>query len=235
MRILINLLFLCCCLTAPAQNFKFPAVPAQGKTIKALIPAQWKVIDSVYGDLNGDKTEDLALILEFYASVKENRAYGDNTTELITEIQRPRVLTIYFKAGRNYKLITQNNNFILRSEEGGAMGDPLRPLSIADNNLNFAFEGGSGWKWKLNYSFKYQGNDWQLTKAGNYAYHNSSGEMNDKQYDFVNKKRVVISGTVDNKDADNEKMEQPLSVKTLRTFQSFKKPWTWEIGPDEYL
>lgn len=235
MRISISLLLLLCCFTAPAQSFKFPVVPAQGKTIKALIPTQWKVIDSVYGDLNGDKTEDLALIFEFYASVKENRAYGDNTTELITEIQRPRILAIYFKAGRNYKLITQNNNFILRSEEGGAMGDPLRPLSIADNKLNVAFEGGAGWRWKLNYSFKYQDNDWQLTKAGNYAYHNTSGEMNDKQYDFVNKKRIVISGTVANKDANNEKTEQPLQVRTMRTFQSFKKPWTWQIGPDEYL
>jgi hypothetical protein len=235
MRISISLLLLLCCFTAPAQSFVFPVVPAQGKTVKALIPTQWKVIDSVYGDLNGDKAEDLALIFEFYASVKENRAYGDNTTELITEIQKPRILSIYFKSGRNYKLITQNNNFILRSEEGGAMGDPLRPLSISDNKLNVAFEGGGGWRWKLNYSFKYEDNDWQLTKAGNYAYHNSSGEMNDRQYDFVNKKRVVISGTIENKDANNEKIEQPLPVKALRTFSSFKKPWTWEIGPDEYL
>jgi hypothetical protein len=234
MRISISLLLLLCCFAAPAQSFKFPVVPAQGKTIKALIPTQWKVIDSVYGDLNGDKSEDLALIFEFYASVKENRAYGDNTTELITEIQKPRILSIYFKSGRNYKLITQNNNFILRSEEGGAMGDPLRPLSISDNKLNVAFEGGAGWKWKLNYSFKYQDNDWQLTKAGNYAYHAGSGEMNDKQYDFVNKKRTVTSGTIEDKN-NQQRMENTLKTNNLRTFSSFKKPWTWEIGPDEYL
>jgi hypothetical protein len=234
MRISISLLFLLCCLTAPAQNFKFPTVAAQGRTIKSLIPTQWKAIDSVYGDLNGDKSEDLALIFEFYAQVKENRAYGDNSTELITEIQRPRILAIYFKSGRNYKLITQNNNFILRSEEGGAMGDPLRPLSIADNKLNFAFEGGSGWKWKLNYSFQYQGNDWQLTKAGNYAYHDGSGEMNDKQYDFVNRKRRVISGKINDK-SHQETRENGLEINDLRTFSSFKKPWTWEIGNDEYL
>ena len=108
-------------------------------------------------------------------------------------------------------------------------------MSIKDDKLSFAFEGGGNWRWKLNYSFKYQDNDWQLTKAGNYAYHNSSGEMNDKQYDFVNKKRTVVSGTMENRDANNEKIEQPLPLKTMRTFQSFKKPWTWEIGPDEYL
>ncbi|HKG08232.1 MAG TPA: hypothetical protein VKB19_17330 [Pedobacter sp.] len=235
MRILINLLLLICCSAASAQSFKFPAVPAQGKTIKSLIPIQWKVIDSVYGDLNNDKTADLALIFEFYAPVKENRAYGDNTTELITEIQKPRILAIYFKSGKNYKLVTQNNNFILRSQEGGAMGDPLRPSSIADNKLNFAFEGGGNWRWKLSYSFKYQANDWQLTGAGNYAYHADSGEMNDKQYDFVNRKRKTTTGKIDAGKGDNETREQAITVKTFRTFSSFKKPWTWEIGPDEYL
>jgi len=235
MRILFQLLLLLCCSNSFAQSFKFPLVPAQGKSIKPLIPTQWKAIDSVRGDLNNDGIEDLALIFEFYASVKENRAYGDNTTELITEIQKPRILAIYFKSGRNYKLVTQNNNFILRSEEGGGMGDPLRPMSIAENRLNLAFEGGGNWKWKLSYSFKYQNNDWQLIKAGNYAYHTGSGEMNDKQYDFVNKKRLISSGTIDDKNGSNERREQTLTVKTLRTFRSFKKPWTWEIGTDEYL
>lgn len=235
MKFKIFLFFLFCTVALKAQTFKYPVLISQGKSIKALSPSQWKAVDSVYGDLNNDKSEDLAVIYEFYAAVKENRAYGDNSTELITEIQKPRILAIYFKSGRNYRLAAQNNNFILRSEEGGAMGDPLRPLRIEENKLTLAFEGGGSWRWKLNYTFKYQNSDWLLTKANNYAYHSSSGEMNDKRYDFVNKKRVVISGTVDNKDANNEQQEQPLLVKSLKTFASFKKPWTWEIGPDEYL
>ncbi|ATP56870.1 hypothetical protein CPT03_10460 [Pedobacter ginsengisoli] len=231
---LITLLLFCGTATF-AQSFKYPILNPQGKTIKSLIPAQWKVIDSVYGDLNNDKVEDLALIYEFYAAVKENRAYGDNTTELITEIQRPRILAVYFKSGRSYKLVTQNNNFILRSEEGGSMGDPLRPLAITDNVLNLAFEGGANWRWKLNYSFKYQDKDWQLTKASNYSYHSGSGDMNSKRYDFVNKKRIITIGKINNKDSGNEIIEQNLTFKTLRTFSSFKKPWTWELGPDEFL
>ncbi|WP_285055963.1 hypothetical protein [Pedobacter ginsengisoli] len=235
MRILISLLFPLCYLTASAQSFKFPVVPAHGKTIKTLIPTQWKVIDSVYGDLNGDKIGDLALIFEFYASVKENRAYGDNTTELITEIQRPRILAIYFKTGRNYKLAIQNNDFILRSQEGGAMPDPLRPMSIRNEKLVLEFEGGGNWRWKLNYSFGYQGNEWRLIQARNYAYHISSGETNEKQYDFLNGTRKVISGKTGHDKTNNETHEGAFQVKTLRTLSSFKKPWTWEIGPDEYL
>ena len=235
MRIKSTLFILLITVGAKAQSFKYPVLNAQGKTIKSLSPSQWKVVDSVYGDLNNDKVEDLALIYEFYAKVKENRAYGDNTTELITEIQRPRILAIYFKSGKTYRLAAQNNNFILRSEEGGTMGDPLRPLRIADNKLMLSVEGGGNWRWKLNYSFKYQNKDWLLTNANNYAYHNGSGEMNDKQYDFVKKRRKTISGKTGSGTEDQVAMEQPFPMKALRTFSNFKKPWTWEIGPDEYL
>lgn len=235
MKTTIFLLFIVISNSAFAQAFKYPVMNTQGKSIKALIPPQWKVVDSAYGDLNNDKVNDLALIIEFYAAVKENRAYGDSNTELITEIQRPRILAVYFKAGRNYKIIMQNNNFVLRSEEGGAMGDPLRPMSISDSKLNLAFEGGGNWRWKLSYSFKYLNKDWQLTNANNYTYHSTSGEMNDKHYDFLTKKRVVTIGRTDNSPLVNETTEQSLTLKSLRTFANFKKPWTWELGPDEYL
>ncbi len=221
--------------TTFGQSFKYPIMNSQGKSLKTLVPPQWKVIDSAYGDLNNDQIEDLALIIEFYAAVKENRAYGDNSTELITEIQRPRILAVYFKSGRNYKMVTQNNNFVLRSEEGGVMGDPLRPMSINHNKLNLSFEGGGNWRWKLNYSFRYLNNNWQLINANNHAYHSTSGEMNDKHYDFLTRKRIVTIGNTSNSPFINETTEEPITLKGLRTFTNFKKPWTWEIGPDEYL
>ncbi|MEJ2882037.1 hypothetical protein [Pedobacter sp. GR22-6] len=235
MKIKMILLLLVAGATSQAQSFKYPTLIQQGKTIKSLAPTQWKAVDSVYGDLNNDQVEDLAVIFEFYAAVKENRAYGDNTTELITEIQRPRILAIYFKSGKSYRLATQNNHFILRSEEGGSMGDPLRPMSIRDNKLNIGFEGGGNWRWKLNYSFRYQGSDWLLTNANNYAYHTASGEMNDKQYDFVKGTRKMISGKTGSGDTDQIASERAFPLKKMRSLSNFKKPWTWEIGPDEYL
>lgn len=237
MKIKLILFFLLCHTAIYAQPFIFPELPASGKSLEALIPSNWKVIDSVYGDLNNDNIKDMAFVIEFYRPVKENRAYGDNNTELITEVQRPRILAIYFKksAGGAYRLATQNNNFMLRSEEGGAMGDPLRPMHIKANQLSLSFEGGGNWRWILNYSFKYFDKDWQLVQANNYAYHSSSGEKNDKQYDFINKTRKVITGTMNQSILADTTFEEPLTIKTLRTFNSFKKPWTWEIKTDEFL
>jgi len=237
MKTKLILFFLLCHTAIYAQPFVFPVLPEYGKSAESLIPSNWKIIDSISGDLNNDNIKDFAFVIEFYRPVKENRAYGDNETELITEVQKPRILAVYFKKSAKgaYRMAAQNNNFILRSEEGGTMGDPLRPLKIESNKLLLSFEGGGNWRWILNYRFKYLDKDWQLTEANNYTYHSASGEMNDKQYDFINKKRKVISGKINDTTASNETFEQPLTVKTLRTFSSFKKPWTWEVAPDEFL
>ncbi|WP_256004602.1 hypothetical protein [Pedobacter deserti] len=220
---------------AAAQSFVYPTLPVKGKTITNLIPAQWKVVDSVRGDLNADGADDLALVLEFYAAVKENRAYGDSNMELITELQRPRILAIYFQKGRNFLLAGQNNDFLLRAQEGGSLGDPLRKLYIANNTLALNFEGGGNWRWTLQYVFGYRDKDWALVSARNYAYHSSSGEMQDKHYDFLTGTKTLSTGNVDSSVTPTLKKEIPLQPMALRNLQSFKKPWTWQIGPDEFL
>ncbi|MFA4868337.1 MAG: hypothetical protein WC623_09075 [Pedobacter sp.] len=237
MTIKLTLFFLLFHTALYAQPFVFPVLPEYGKSADLIVPQNWKIIDSISGDLNNDNVKDIALVLEFYRPVKENRAYGDNTTEIITEMQKPRILAIYFRKSvkGSYRISVQNNNFMLRADEGGEMGDPLRPMSIADNKLTLSFEGGGHWRWKLNYSFKFQDKDWKLITANNYAYQQESGETNDKQYDFVKNKKKIISSVINNGTLASETFEQPLNIKTLRTFNSFKKPWTWELIPNEFL
>lgn len=235
MKLKIILFFLVCQTAVYAQNFKFPTLPNQGKSLAEIIPAKWKILDSVAGDLNQDQVNDLAVILEYHQEIRESRAYGDNTTDLITEIQKPRILAIYFKNKNGYQLAAQNNNFILRSEEGGSLGDPLRPMGIENNQLSLSFQGGGEWRWKLKYTFKYQQKNWTLEKASNYYYNEKSGELTNKQYDFVKRKLMVTTGLGKHSKLPNETMTQDFPIKTLRTFQSFKKPWTWEISPDEFL
>ena len=237
MSMKINSLLILLLLTqiSKAQSFKYPSAAEQGKTIKSLLPAQWKVIDSIKGDLNNDKVEDLALVLEFYAAVKESRAYGDSESEIVKELQKPRMLAVYFKQGKNYKLALQNNDFVLRSEEGGAMGDPLRPMSISNNTLILNYEGGSGWKWKLNYAFKHVSGNWQLINAVNCSYQDGSEEMNKREYDFLNKKRKVSIGVLDAHGNADQAQVYALTGFKPRTLANFKKPWTWQIRPGEFL
>lgn len=220
-----------------AQTFSYPKFAKQGPNLASLIPQNWKPIDTAYGDLNNDQIEDLAIVLEYYLPITESRAYGDSETDLIKEFQKPRVLAIYFKNEKSgaYIFAMQNNNFILRSEEGGAMGDPFKAISIIDNSLLLTFEGGSNWRWKLNYEFKYKLKDWSLVKANNMYYHAGSGEMTDKLYDFSKRTLKQTTGNLFNRNALNEINEEILYFSQQKTFSTFKKPWTWEITKDNFL
>ena len=237
MRFFYLLLFLLSGHTTFAQDFVFPKLVKQVSRLQQVAPAGWRVIDTAVGDLNNDKLEDLALILEYQSNVREKRAYGDNTTEIITENHKPRILVVYFRAkgSRNYLKSVQNNDFVLRNSEGGSLGNPLRSLAIENNKMKMVFEGGGEWRWKLNYGFRYMNSGWYLAEAGNLSYHNGSGEMIDHQYDFVAKKQTTTKGNLFERAISSEAKEQEIKISRLRTFDTFKKPWTWEIGPDELL
>lgn len=237
MRYLCTVLCLLSFNLSKAQNFTYPKFLAQGNQIAALVPNNWKIIDTAYGDLNNDHIEDLAMVLEFNQAITEKRAYGDAETELINEFQKPRVLAIYFKDAKTkkYQFILQNNNFVLRSAEGGALGEPFKTLEIKKNNLNLVFEGGSNWRWKLDYHFKYHNKDFILVQASNTYYNATSGEMTDKNYDFINRRLTLTKGSVFTRNDANEVSEEILYFSQPRTLTNFKKPWTWEITKDNFL
>ncbi len=220
-----------------AQQFNYPNLTKQAKDLQSITPQKWKVIATAYGDLNNDQTEDLSIILEYNLQISENRAYGDNETEIIKEFQRPRVLAVYFKNSKsgNYVLEMQNNNFILRENEGGEVGEPFKALEINNNTLSLAFEGGGLWRWKLNYEFKYQDKTWALIKAKNTAYNPASGELTAKNYNFLERKTTATYGNIFARDAANEEREENLYFSQLKTLSSFKKPWTWEITTNNFL
>lgn len=233
----ILVLLLLGCKISMAQNFSYPKLPQNGVEIRDLVPSNWKLIDSTSGDLNQDLTADLALVLEYHEAISEKRAYGDAETALITEFQQPRILAVYFKDQKTglYQFALQNNHFILRAKEGGAIGDPFRGLSIEQHNLSLNFEGGNIWRWKLNYSFQYKQQDWILTKANSTYYHKDSGEMTDKLYDFTARTLKLRFGNLFTRSIADEVIEEILFFSQPRTLKTFKKPWTWEIEKDNFL
>lgn len=236
MKYLIILLLACTNMSF-AQQFSFPKLPKQVKDLQTITPSKWKTIATAYGDLNRNQAEDIALIMEYNLPITESRAYGDNETELIKEFQRPRVLAVYFKDKKSnqYTLQIQNNNFILRENEGGEIGEPFKGLSIENNNLNLAFEGGGLWRWKLNYQFSYQNNNWVLIKANNTSYSPTSGELKAKHYNFLERKSKYIYGNIFAREIANEEREENLYFTQLKTLDNFKKPWTWEITENNFL
>lgn len=219
------------------KTFIFPKIKAQGASAEQFTPVNWTVIDQVYGDLNNDASDDLAVVFEFNKTIDETRVYGDNNTDIIKETQKPRILAIFFKNKSTgvYSLSTQNNDFILRSEEGGKLGDPLQQIAIKDQQLYLRFQGGSEWRWELGYTFKFENKDWFLTSAINLYFNQNSGDMTERVYDFKTRELFTTVGNLHRRDIANRKTSEVLYFSQLRTFKTFKKPWAWEVMPNVYL
>lgn len=219
------------------KSFVFPKVKLQGSAVEQLQLKNWTVIETAQGDLNNDQAADLALVFESNQTIEETRTYGDNNSEIIKETQKPRILAIYFKdkTTGNYHLSTQNNDFILRSEEGGKLGDPLQQVEIKDQQLFLRFRGGSEWRWELGYTFKFQQKDWFLTSAINLYFNQNTGDMTERIYDFNSRQLFTTIGNLHQRDIANQKTSEVLFFSQLRTFKTFKKPWAWEIMPNVYL
>lgn len=228
---------LCAQLSFAQKTFIFPKIKTQGPSVEQFTPADWTVVDQAYGDLNNDGLADLAVILEYDKAIDETRVYGDNSSAIIKETQKPRILALCFKdkSSGNYYLSTQNNDFILRSEEGGKLGDPLQKIAIKDQQLYLRFQGGSEWRWELGYTFKFENKDWFLTSAINLYFNQNTGDMTERVYDFKTRELFTTVGNLHRRDIANKKTSEVLYFSQLRTFKTFKKPWAWEIIPNVYL
>lgn len=237
MRLLVFLTLLLSPSFVFSQDFRFPKLAEYASAYEKIAPKNWNIIDTVYGDLNMDNNPDMAVVLEYDSFISENRAYGHNDIELITEYQKPRILAVYLrdKLTQKLKLVVQNNSFILRAKEGGIMGDPFKRIEINDNTLILAFEGGSEWRWKLNYTFKYQNKDLILTYANSIYYNVISGEMTDHIYDFLDRKLTLVNGNIFSRNIKNSVDEETLIFGQPRKLSEFKKPWTWEILNNNFL
>jgi hypothetical protein len=231
------LLMLCAQICFAQKTFTFPKIKPQGTSAEQLTPPNWTAIDQVYGDLNNDGSDDLAVVFEYNRTIDETRVYGDNSSAIIKETQKPRILAIFFKdkSTGTFNLSTQNNDFILRSAEGGKLGDPLQQVAIKDQQLYLRFQGGAEWRWELGYTFKYESKDWFLTSAINLYFNQNSGDMTERVYDFKTRELFTTVGNLHRRDIANRRTSEVLYFSQLRTFKTFKKPWAWEIMPDVYL
>ncbi|WP_443939447.1 hypothetical protein [Pedobacter sp. MW01-1-1] len=219
------------------KKFIFPKIQKQGKTLNDFIPQDWILLQRAEGDLNQDNQNDFAFILEYKQSISESRAYGDNSSKIVNEVQKPRILVIALKdkTKAHYIISMQSNDFILRESEGGKLGDPLEALLIKEHSLYLQFKGGSEWRWQSGYTFKLSKNEWQLCNAMQIYYNHNSGEMTERYYDFEERQLYSTYGNVYQRNIANVKTSEVLFFNGMRTFETFKKPWAWEIIPDVYL
>lgn len=239
-KILIILIFLFNFQNASGQDFKFPTtadyprLPHQGKTFKDFVPKNWKIFDRAFGDLNGDKNPDCVLITQgnYARFLNKNEGLGDNILDT-----NPRMLVILFKSGDEYKLAKQSNSFIV-IPDSPVMTEPFKSVKIRKNVLELGFElwysAGTWWTAEYSYKFKFLNQEFRLIGADKTELARNTGEIETRSYNFLTGKMNITTG-----DIEVERKSKPrwktFKLKKLKTFETFNKPFSWEIETDYFL
>ncbi len=100
---------------------------------KVQLPNGYSILDEISGDLNNDGKEEKVVVCN---------------TDRSNDFGIEREIRIFKKGERKWELWVNSASAILKSEEGGMMGDPYRQVVIEDGILIIDHFGGSSWKWE---------------------------------------------------------------------------------------
>lgn len=227
----IILLFLVTFESVQAQSFVYPSIIKEGLKIKEFIPYGWKIRDSVSGDLSNDKTSDIAVILQYKDTVSiVNPDEDDPDTVNI----QPRILLILFVDKRTHKfqLVEQNNTFILRNDDPNLLDDPYQSMTITKGVLSVEFQLSYGiGSWNIthsSYSFRYQNDSFVLVSAYKNLFNRATHNYENYSFDFLQKKWKLAKGN-DDLDQLPEIETHLFEIKELKTLQTLKVPYSWEL------
>ena len=174
----VFLLFSCRHILPAEQNFllqkdsesttaAFPAAVAApaSAALKTFVPAGYEILDTAFGDLNGDAVADWLLVLK---KPVEEEPEGDN-------LQSTDRLLLILLGGENgaLRLAARNDNVVFHVNDGGMMGDPYTGLTIKNGFFSVEHYGGSAWRWTHITTFKWSKTDatWLLFKEGGDSFH----------------------------------------------------------------
>lgn len=236
MKHLLTLLFLLNFALLFGQTFSYPKIKNEGISIKDFIPKGWTIRDSVSGDLNNDKNNDWVIVLQLKDSVTLVKHDGNYTDTVLTQ---PRMLLILFHdtSSEKFLLTEQSNSFILNHDNSN-MSDPYQSIKIEKGILQISFQlfynMGSWLITNTSYKFRYQDNNFVLIGADNNSFHRARNDYENYSYNFLTKKWSLTKGSEESEEKPTIDWHS-LDLKELKTFKTFKEPYTWEVTKDVYL
>jgi hypothetical protein len=81
--------------------------------------------------------------------------------------------------GGALKEVKRNDRVVYCSTCGGMMGDPFQGVQAGPKTFTVSHYGGSGWRWSVDYTFKYsrRDNTWQLVRVAESSFHASAPDQ----------------------------------------------------------
>ena len=141
--------------------------------ISKFISDGYSVLDTVSGNLNLDKYNDLILIL------KKNDE--EKTSDIIDNPEKRPLLILIGQDNGGYQLVAKSNSTVYCFDCGGMMGDPYQGVTIKNGYFSVEHYGGSAWRWSriITYKFSKADNHWFLHRDGRESFHVSEPEKSE--------------------------------------------------------
>lgn len=114
---------------------------------KEFQPQGATVIETVDGDLDGDHIPEKVIVY----NTKDTTDFGN-----FREIQ------ILKRVNQKWTILEKSRNAILKSKDGGMMGDPYQSAEIKNGILMITQAGGSSWKWGYTDKYRFQNGHFEL-------------------------------------------------------------------------
>lgn len=114
---------------------------------KEFQPEGSTIMETVDGDLDGDQIPEKVIVY----NTKDTAEYGN-----IREIQ------ILKKNNGKWAILEKSRNAVLKSGDGGMMGDPYQQTEIRKGILMITQAGGSSWKWGYTDKYRFQNGRFEL-------------------------------------------------------------------------
>lgn len=228
---LLTLLLLSVVMLSHGQDRPF--IKTEARSIDEFVPPHWKIIRKAHGDLNQDRLEDMALVIQETnpKNIDIQRGVRNDTLD-----SNPRILMVALKdsATGKYKLNGISRTFIL-SHLSRTMDDPFDGVSISNGMLSvqfrFWYSAGSWYITTLEYKFKFLKNECTLVGAEFDQFHRGTMDDLKRSFNFLTKQ---MSETKSN----DTKSERPttewenLDFKELKTLSTLTSPLQWNVLPD---
>lgn len=220
MKQVLYLFFLTFVTVVNSQNNN-PSIPNDGKVIADFVPNKWKVIAKTEGDLNKDKINDVAFVIENTATenIVLNEGFGKDTLNV-----NPRFLLVLFKTDSKYVLKSINKKFIPSQDdsESPCLEDPFMEngeIEIKNGVLNielhYWLSCGSWFVTDRKYKFRFQENSFVLIGYDSDSFHRSTGESNSVSINFLTKKKELITGLNEFEESNPKKTWKNIKIEKL--------------------
>lgn len=125
-----------------------PATQAP-RTVESFMVEGHEVLKQTKADLNGDGFEDVIMVLK-------NKKEEEIANETGGEVPRPLLILTGNESG-SFNLALRNDNVVLCSSCGGAMGDPFEGFEAQKGGFSLGFYGGASARWSRSLEFEYDG------------------------------------------------------------------------------